>query len=118
MKNKYDESFKLHVVQEYYKSELGIRFVSKAFNLPTKNYLTRWIAEMKEKGLIPESLQKDSSKPHKGPFQQSDISQNHIASRGSTPLEKQLEKENLRLRAEVDFLKKLHELQRGSLGKI
>jgi transposase-like protein len=52
MKSKYTDDFKLEVIKDYYKNDLGIRLTASKWGLASKNYITRWEAELKEKGLI------------------------------------------------------------------
>lgn len=107
-KRTYDDEFKLHVVNEYFKSKNGIRLTARAFGLPSKNYITRWIEDLKARGLIPADMAKTGSTANKLPS---------VLSTKKTPLEKQLEAENLRLRAENDFLKKLKQVERRNAGR-
>lgn len=110
----YTQEFKFSVVQEYLNSPHGIRVVARSFGLPSKNYLTRWIDEMIKAGLITQdevlAAGKKSSKNIGAKAHPYEV---HTA----TPRERQLEQENLRLRAEVDFLKKLKEIERRDAQK-
>lgn len=121
----YDVEFKLHVVTEYFKSNLGIRLIARSFGLPSKNYLTRWIEEMKTKGLIPKDVVKQniktSIKPTTTEIQSAksdNFAEQPVPSKCKSPVQVQLENDNLRLNAEVDFLKKLQMLRRGNVEKI
>lgn len=108
-RNKYDDEFKLEVVKAYLESTLGVRALAKSYGLPSKNYIHRWLEELKRKGLIDSEATKKSAKSSMAPRPEP---------KSSPPVykksarEKQLEKENLRLRAENEFLKKLQELER------
>jgi len=113
-KREYSQEFKLSVVRQYLESPHGIRVVARSCGLPSKNYITNWINEMLKAGLITEeelivagkkSSQNRGKKAHPYEVQ------------ASTPRERQLEEENLRLRAELDFLKKYRELERRDLKK-
>lgn len=109
-KAKYDDEFKLQVVKEWLESSGGVRLVARSYGLPSKNYIHRWLEELKEKGLIPPEAGKTSYKSSANPRTQKaqDVEQTSKKS----AREKHLEKEILRLRAENDFLKKLDELER------
>lgn len=106
-KREYSEEYKVEVVRNYLSSPHGIRVVSRSYNLPSKNYITRWMEELVKKGKITaqECTIKTKSflnKEEKHPYQ----------THGITARERQLERENEKLRAEVEFLKKLKELER------
>ena len=93
-KNKYSDEFKLMVIKEYLDGDLGVRLLSKKYNLPSKNYITNWHKYLIDKKLIDPNLK---FKPKKG-----SIKKNINTSK--TSYEKLLEQENLRLRAELAFL--------------
>lgn len=111
MKRKiYDIEFKLQVVKAYFEGPDGMRLVARSFGLPTKNYIDNWIKELKKKGLIPENMAKEISKTSLKSKIEKD---NHCKTIDTSARERMLEKENLRLRAENDLLKKLAELEGG-----
>lgn len=98
----YSDEFKLEVIKDYLTSELGVRKIAKKYNLPSKNYITDWIEYLKRKGLIEnsKSLKENSSK-------------SELAGKNGmkkTEYEKQLEKENLELRAKLDFFKEFEKI--------
>ena len=104
MVSKYSTEFKLHVVRTYLSSPFGIRVVARSLGLPSKNYLTRWMQELTQKGLLTKEEiaaieQKTSYQTKNRPA----VKSMHEMS----PSEKQLAEENLRLKAEVDFLRTL-----------
>jgi transposase-like protein len=86
-----------------------VRKVAQYFGLPTKNYVTNWIEECKRKGFIPDDANKLN-------FQKPDVS--IISGSNSSAVLKQLERENLMLRAELDFLKKVKQLERGNALRV
>lgn len=105
-KKEYSDAYKLSVVRNYLSSPHGVRVVARSYNLPSKNYITRWMEELVSKGFLTpqECTAKTKSflnKETKLPYQ----------THGITARERQLEQENERLRAEVAFLKKLRELK-------
>lgn len=97
----YSDEFKLEVVNDYLNSSLGCRAIAKKYNLPSKNYIAEWKKQLIDKKLISE---KDISKlKDKNPFYQN-------PNKTKTAYEKQLEKDNLRLRAELAYFKELKRL--------
>jgi transposase len=108
IKREYSQEFKLSVIREYLSSPHGIRIVSRSFGLPSKNYITRWIQELSDAGLVTEDeLIAAGKKSSAGRTSKKHPYQVHTPS----PKERMLEEENLRLRAENDFLKKLQEIE-------
>ena len=101
MENKrYPDEFKLQVVKEYLNSSLGCRTIAKKYNLPSKNYIHNWELQLIKKGLLSsEECSKSKNKTYS-------LNQ----SEKKTAYEKQLEKENLRLKAELAFYKELKQL--------
>ena len=100
MNKKYTDEFKLEVVKDYYNSDVGVRIIAKKYGLPSKNYINNWEAQLKKKGLLP----KDAAKPKKtaGP------SKNSLSLKDTkTPNERQLELENMRLRAKIEYFESL-----------
>ena len=104
MVSKYSTEFKLHVVRTYLSSAFGIRVVARSLGLPSKNYLTRWMQELTQKGLL--TKEEIAAMEQKTSYQ----TKNRPAVKSMhemSPSEKQLAEENLRLKAEVDFLRTL-----------
>ena len=97
---KYSDEFKLQVVTEYLNSSIGCRTLAKKYNLPSKNYIDKWRQQLIKKGLLSDDSSK-TPKVKKHTFKKLDT---------KTPYEKQLEKENLRLRAELAYFKELKRL--------
>jgi transposase-like protein len=60
-KKMYSDEFKLEVVKDYYRNQLGVRTTALKYGLPSKNYITNWEKYLKKKGLLPE----DAVKPVK-----------------------------------------------------
>ena len=112
---KYTDSFKLEVINSYFNTELGVRLTARAFNLPSKNYIEKWIKQLKKKGLIPMDKEKTVTKSSQNTDKSKDKKKNRSSKK--TAREKQLEKEILKLKAEIDYLKKLEQLQRGNVQK-
>lgn len=110
---KYSEDFKLEVVNSYFNTKLGIRLTARAFNLPSKNLVENWIKQLKKKGLIPMDKEKTINKSSVKSNNSKEDDKNQTDMK--TAREKQLEKENLRLKAEIDYLKKLKQLQRRNV---
>ena len=109
MYSKYSDEFKLAVVKEYYKGNLGVRLLAQKYNLPSKNYITNWIKQMKEKGLIDQRLT---------PSRVSGTSQSKVkASSKKTPYEKELERKLQEAEAKLAFYQKCEELLNGSKKK-
>ena len=106
MNKKYSEEFKLSVVNEYYEGNLGVRKLAEKYKLPSKNYITEWIKQFKENGIIPQDAtpsigRKKDTNPK----------------REKTPYEKELEKKLERAEAELAFYKKCDELLNRSKKK-
>lgn len=97
---KYSDEFKLQVVEEYYKGELGCRLLAQKYNLPSKNYIFNWRDYLISKGYLNQNL-----KPihHKG-------SQKPLDSKKKTAYEIQLERENLELKARLALFGELEKL--------
>lgn len=97
---KYSDEFKLQVIKDYLNSSLGCRAIAKKYNLPSKNYIDKWKKQLIKKGLLSENIEnKPKVKKH---------TQKIIDTK--TPYEKQLEKENYRLKAELAFYKEYRRL--------
>lgn len=114
IKREYSLEFKQQVVREYIKSPHGIRVVARSFGLPTKNYITRWIEELMKNGFVTEeelSVAGKKSVKTQGP------KAHPYEVHRTSARERLLEQENLRLRAELDLLKKLAEIERRDSKK-
>ncbi|HHW61919.1 MAG TPA: transposase [Syntrophomonadaceae bacterium] len=105
MKNKYSDEFKLFVIQDYYESTLGVRAIAAKYNLPSKNYVNNWEAQLKKKGLLPQ----DATKPVKSVARSKESIQRNDA---RTPREKQYEEEIQYLKARVAYYESLESMQR------
>lgn len=102
MKNKkYSDEFKLQVIKEYLNGSLGCRTIAKKYNLPSKNYISNWKSQLIKKGLL--SLEECAQSNPKTTYSLN-------APEKKTAYEKQLEKENLRLRAELAYYQELQRL--------
>ena len=107
-KREYTDEFKFEVVNSYLNNTYGVRVTARSFNLPSKNYIGRWIKELIEKGLLTEQICSVKCKSSETKGKKQDPYKTHE----KTPRERQLEHENEILRAEVAFLKKLEEIER------
>lgn len=101
MKNKeYSDEFKLQVIKEYLTSSLGCRAIAKKYNLPSKNYIHNWEQQLIKKGLLTiEECSKFNKKSH---------TVNSYEKKSA--YEKELERENLMLRARLAYLQELERL--------
>ena len=112
IKREYSREFKFQVVQEYIRSPHGIRVVARSFGLPSKNYITRWVEDfLKDGEITKEELVAAGKKSSQNSGPKADPYEVHTPS----ARERLLEQENLRLRAELDLLKKLAEIERRDL---
>ena len=109
MSQKYSEEFKLSVVKEYYEGNLGVRLLARKYNLPSKNYITKWIKHFKEVGTIPQdaSVSRVSSSSIK----------KINKSKAKTTYEKELEKKLAMAEAELAFYKKYDEIVKRNKKK-
>lgn len=98
----YSDEFKLEVIKDYLTSELGVRRIAEKYNLPSKNYITKWMEYLKQKGLI------ENTQPLKKKTSASELVEKNSVKK--TEYEKQLEKENLELRAKLDFFKEIEKI--------
>ena len=114
MNARYSQEFKLHVIRTYLGSPYGIRTIAKQFNLPSKNYISNWIVALKKENIFSEEeltlLQAKSTNSNGSRLTIKDIFK-------MSPSEKQLTEDNLRLRAENEFLKKSIALKRNQYPK-
>ncbi len=100
----YSDDFKLKVVLDYYESPLGVRTISRKYNLPAKNYVNNWEKQLIRKGLLPEG----STKPNKSVGRSPDT----IAHKDSrTEREKQYEHEISKLKAEIGYFESLDHIK-------
>lgn len=97
---RYSDEFKLQVIKEYLNTSIGCRPLAKKYNLPSKNYIHNWEKQLIKKGLLTNNDIKNAK--------------NKTYSLNSpekkTAYEKQLEKENLKLKAELAYLRELKRL--------
>ena len=100
---KYSDDFKLQVVKDYLNSTQGCRTIAKKYSLPSKNYIYDWESYLIKKGLLSEE---ESHKKFKETYS---LKSNESESKKSA-YEKQLEAENLRLRAELAYYQELKRL--------
>lgn len=105
MKNKkrnYSDEFKLQIVNEYLEGPLGCRLLARKYNLPSKNYINNWIDQLIRKGILKEEdvVKKDFSK----------FKDKITNDKNKTPYEKQLERENIELRAKLAFYEEMKKL--------
>lgn len=108
IRKNYSDEFKLEVVRAYLDGVHGVRMVATTYGLPSKNYIERWMADLIERGLLDKAEIKKKAKSGQG---KREAGYNAYRAGKKSEREKQLEKENLRLQAEVAFLKKLRELR-------
>lgn len=114
MNKQYSKEFKLHVINTYLESPHGIRVIARSFGLPTKNYVTKWLKDLLAEGVITEDQLIIAGKKSN---QRHEITSSSYEIHSLSVTEKQLAEENLRLRAEVDLLKKLlSPVRRSSLN--
>jgi transposase len=96
----YTKEFKLNVVKVYKDKELSLRDCCLQFNIPTQSTLSSWISKYEQLGV--EGLREQKGRP-------ASMKKDKPIAKKTEPLTRleELEKENLYLRAEIDFLKKL-----------
>lgn len=95
---KYSDEFKLQVVKEYLEGSLGYRRLAQKYNLPSKNYILTWKEQLIKKGLLEDTKKK---------LLKTLSNQNN---KTKTAYERQLERENLELRAELAFYQEMKRL--------
>jgi transposase-like protein len=105
MKSKYSDEFKLAVIKDYYESTLGVRAIATKYHLPSKNYVNKWEAQLKKKGLLPQ----DATKPVKSVARSKE---SILRCDTRTPREKQYEEEIQYLKARVAYYESLDSMQR------
>ncbi len=101
----YTKEFKLSVVKAYKDKGLSLRGCCLQFNIPTLSTVASWASRYEQLGL--EGLREQKGRP-------STMKKDKPVSKKTAPLTRleELEKENLYLRAENEFLKKLDALTR------
>ena len=101
----YTRAFKLKVVNAYEDKGLSLRDCCLQFNIPTQSTIRSWAAKYEQLGL--EGLREQKGRP-------TNMKKDKPEAKKAEPLTRleELEKENLYLRAENDFLKKLDALTR------
>ena len=99
------KEFKLNVVKVYKDKELSLRDCCLQFNIPAQSTLSSWVSKYEQLGI--EGLREQKGRP-------AIMKKDNPAAKKTAPLTRleELEKENLYLRAENDFLKKLDALTR------
>lgn len=100
----YTKEFKLTVVKAYKEKGLSLRDCCLQFNIPTQSTIVSWARKYEQLGL-------DGLKEQKGrPMTMK--KEKLVSKKKAEPLTRleELERENLYLRAEIDFLKKLDAL--------
>ncbi|MDB5008908.1 MAG: hypothetical protein JWP45_3301 [Mucilaginibacter sp.] len=99
----YPKEFKLTVVRAYKDKGLSLRDCCLHFNIRDQSSVSSWVAKYEQQGL--DGLNKHKGRPRTMKKDKPDVKK-------ATPLSKveELEKENLYLKAEIDFLKKLNAL--------
>jgi transposase len=103
--NYYTKEFKLKVVNEYRDKRLSLRDCCLQFNIPAQSTLVCWARKYEQLGMG--GLNEQKGRP-------TSMKKDKPATKKTAPLTRleELEKENLYLRAENDFLKKLDALTR------
>lgn len=98
---KYSDEFKMQVVQEYLNGPLGCRLLAQKYNLPSKNYILTWKEQLIKKGLLKSEIaKKNFIKTNKSVCKKD----------SKTAYERQLEKENFELKAQLAYYQELKRL--------
>lgn len=99
----YTTEFKLNVVKAYQNNGLSLRDCCLQFNIPTQSTVISWARNYEQLGIDGLRVQKGRPKTMK---------KDKPAVKKTKPLTRleELEKDNLYLRAEIDYLKKLNAL--------
>jgi transposase len=99
----YTKEFKLKVINVYKDKGLSLRDCCLQFNIPTQSTLSSWIAKHEQLGI--DGLREQKGRP-------ATMKKDKPVAKKTEPLTRleELEKENLYLKAEIDFLKKLDAL--------
>ncbi len=103
-KKAYSDEFKLSVVKDYYRNQLGVRTTALKYGLPSKNYVTNWERYLKKKGL----LSQDATKPLKAAGR---APEKVVRADDRTEREKQYEAEIEVLKVRVAYYEGLESLQ-------
>lgn len=101
---KYSDEFKLEVIKDYYKNQLGMRTTAAKYGLPSKNYISNWERYLKKKGLLPQ----DAAKPIKAVGR---APEKIVRADNRTEREKQYEADIEALKARVAYYEGLDSLQ-------
>jgi len=102
---KYSDEFKLSVIRDYYQSPLGVRAIAAKYNLPSKNYVNKWEAQLKKKGLLPQ----DATKPVKSVGRSKDP---YCATTQELPGKSSMKKRFNTLKPELHIMKVLNQSSR------
>lgn len=99
----YTKEFKLNVVKAYKDKGLSLRDCCLQFNVPAQSTLSSWARKYEQLGI--DGLNEQKGRPQT-------MKKKKPAAKKTKPLTtlEQLEKDNLYLRAEIDYLKKLDAL--------
>lgn len=99
----YTKGFKLNVVNAYKDKGLSLRDCCLQFNIPSQSTVFGWARKYEQLGI--NGLGEQKGRPRT-------MEKDKQAAKKTTPLTRleELEKDNLYLRAEIDFLKKLEAL--------
>jgi transposase len=99
----YTREFKLNVIKVYKDKGLSLRDCCLQFNIPAQSTVASWVRKYEQLGI-------DGFREQKG--RPKTMKKDKPISKKAEPLTRleELEKENLYLRAEIDFLKKLDAL--------
>lgn len=100
----YTKEFKLIVVKAYKEKRLSLRDCCLQFNIPTQSTIVSWVRKYEQQGI--DGLNEQKGRPV---TMKKDKPASNKKTEPLTRLE-ELERENLYLRAEIDFLKKLDAL--------
>lgn len=99
----YTKEFKLKVVKAYKDNGLSLRDCCLHFNIPAQSTVSSWVRNYEQLGL--DGLGEQKGRPRT-------MKEDKQAAKKTKPFTRleELEKDNLYLRAEIDFLKKLEAL--------
>lgn len=99
----YTKEFKLKVIKAYWDKRLSLRDCCLQFNIPAQSTIISWARKYEQLGL--DGLSEQKGRP-------AIMKKDKPAAKKAEPLTRleELERENLCLRAEIDFLKKLDAL--------
>lgn len=104
MKKVYSDEFKKVVIEDYYSSPLGIRAIAKKYDLPSKNYITKWEEHLKKIGILDEF----ATKPNKTAGRSKETI---VYKDDRTEREKQYEAEIIALKSRVKYFESLDSMQ-------